>query len=48
MTQFGMFPMGLGNHIKYTIHEPLAVKEYDFATLFEKTEQAVNSAILNS
>lgn len=48
MTQFGMFPMGLGNHIKYTIHEPLAVKDYDFATLFEKTEQAVNSAIHNS
>lgn len=48
MTQYGMFPMGLGNHIKYTIHEPLAVKDYDFATLFEKTEQAVNSAIHNS
>ncbi len=48
MTQFGMFPMGLGKHIKYTIHEPLAVKDYDFATLFEKTEQAVNSAIHNS
>ena len=48
MTQFGMLPMGLGNHIKYTIHEPLAVKDYDFATLFEKTEQAVNSAIHNS
>lgn len=48
MTKFGTFPMGLGKHIKYIIHEPLAVKDYDFATLFEKTEQAVNSAIHNS
>lgn len=48
MTKFGMFPLGLGNQINYTIHEPLPVKDYDFATLFQKTEQAVINSIHTS
>jgi 1-acyl-sn-glycerol-3-phosphate acyltransferase len=28
MVKFGAFPMGLGNKLEFTIHEPLAVKEY--------------------
>lgn len=48
MTKFGAFPMGLGNHLKFIIHEPLAVSAYDFATLFEKTQQAVTGSIHNS
>jgi 1-acyl-sn-glycerol-3-phosphate acyltransferase len=41
MVKFGFFPVGLGNHLTFTIHKPLAVKDYDFATIMEKTEKAV-------
>ena len=39
--KYGNFPLGMGNKIKFTVHHPLKVSEYDFNTLFEKTEQAV-------
>lgn len=43
--RFGMFPMGLGSKVSLEVHNPIKVSEVDFATLFEKTEQAVVSAI---
>jgi len=43
--RYGPFPMGLGNHLVFTVHEPMKVSDYDFNTLFEKTEQAVVSGI---
>jgi 1-acyl-sn-glycerol-3-phosphate acyltransferase len=46
MLKWGNFPLGLGNKIIITIHEPMSVKETEFETLFEKTESAVISAIL--
>jgi 1-acyl-sn-glycerol-3-phosphate acyltransferase len=39
MVKFGAFPMGLGNKLEFTIHEPLAVKEYSFEELMQKTEK---------
>jgi 1-acyl-sn-glycerol-3-phosphate acyltransferase len=39
--KYGNFPLGMGNKIKFTVHPPLKVSDYDFNTLFEKTEQAV-------
>lgn len=45
MVKFGAFPMGLGSKLEFIIHEPLAVKEHSFDELFQKTEQAVVSAI---
>lgn len=48
MVKFGAFPMGLGNNLEFTIHEPLAVKEYSFEELIEKAEKAVVSAIINN
>jgi len=48
MVKFGAFPMGLGNKLEFTIHEPLAVKEYSFEELMQKTESAVVSAIKNN
>lgn len=39
--QYGTFPLGLGVRLKFTVHPAMAVKEYDFNTLFEKTEQAI-------
>lgn len=41
MVQFGMFPMGLGNRITFTIQEPMAVSDYSVEELLYKTEQAV-------
>lgn len=41
MTRWGAFPLGLGNKIVLTIHDPIHVKDQPFAETFEKTEQAV-------
>ncbi len=41
MTRWGSFPLGLGNRLVFTIHDPLAVKAMPFPELFEKTENAV-------
>lgn len=45
MVRFGLFPVGLGNHLEFMIHEAISVKTTDFETLFEKTQNAVKSAI---
>jgi len=45
MVRFGQFPMGLGNRLQFTIHEPIAVKDYSFAEIMEKTEKAVVEGI---
>ena len=43
--RYGMFPNGLGCKVTLEAHDPIKVSEVDFATLFEKTEQAIVSAI---
>ncbi|MBK0369697.1 lysophospholipid acyltransferase family protein [Flavobacterium agrisoli] len=45
MVKYGFFPVGLGNHLTFTVHKALSVKEYDFDTLMKETEKAVVSAI---
>ncbi|MBN9283390.1 MULTISPECIES: lysophospholipid acyltransferase family protein [Flavobacterium] len=47
MVRFGAFPMGLGNKLKFTIHEPIAVKDHSFQEIMEKTENAVVQGIKN-
>ena len=44
--RYGNFPLGIGNRVKFTVHPPLKVSDYDFNTLFEKTEQAVISDLV--
>ncbi len=39
--QYGSFPLGVGAKLKFIVHKPLAVKEMDFNTLFEKVEKAI-------
>lgn len=39
--RFGGFPLGLGNRLQLIVHEPIAVRDMDFNTLFEKTEQTI-------
>lgn len=45
MVKFGAFPMGLGTKMEFTIHEPLAVKDYSFEELMQKTESAVKQSL---
>jgi 1-acyl-sn-glycerol-3-phosphate acyltransferase len=45
LVKWGPFPMGLGNKVTLTVHEPISVKDVPFQTLFEQTEQAVVNGI---
>mgnify|MGYP003624186270 FL=1 len=45
IVKYGFFPLGLGNRLTFVLHKPLAVSEYDFAELMEKTESAVVNGI---
>lgn len=47
MVKFGAFPMGLGTRLQFIIHEPLAVKDFSFDELKEKTENTVKQSIKN-
>ncbi|MFN3967338.1 lysophospholipid acyltransferase family protein [Flavobacterium sp.] len=47
MVKFGAFPMGLGNRLQFIIHEPMAVKDFSFEELMQKTEQAIVQSIKN-
>lgn len=43
--RYGSFPLGLFNHITFTVHKPIEVKSTDFNTLFEETKEAVIGSI---
>ena len=43
--KYGFFPFGLGNRLIFTIHPALAVKDYTFDEIMQKTEQTIVSSI---
>jgi 1-acyl-sn-glycerol-3-phosphate acyltransferase len=45
MVRYGSFPMGLGNRLTFTIHQPIKVSDYSFEELLEKIEKTVVSGI---
>src|SRR5690554_3918857 len=45
MVKFGTFPMGLGNRLIFTLHQPLKVSDYSFEEIFQITEQGIVSGI---
>ncbi len=45
MVKFGAFPMGLGNNLQFIIHEAIAVKDYSFDELMQRTEKSVTQSI---
>lgn len=45
--KWGFFPFGLGNHLTFVVHEPLAVKDYSFDEIFEKTRTEIINGIKN-
>jgi 1-acyl-sn-glycerol-3-phosphate acyltransferase len=47
MVRFGFFPLGLGNHLTFTVHKPLCVKELSFDEIINRTEKAVVEGIKN-
>lgn len=44
--RYGAFPLGIGNKLTYTVHTPIAVKDCDFQTLFERTQKAIVDGII--
>jgi 1-acyl-sn-glycerol-3-phosphate acyltransferase len=45
MFRFGKFPFGLGARINIYAHKSIQVKEFDFETLMQKTEELIKSKI---
>ena len=43
--KYGFLPFGLGNRLTFTIHPALAVKDYTFDELMQKTEQTIVNSI---
>lgn len=47
LVKFGFFPLGLGNHLTFTVHKPLSVSEFPFEEIMKTTEKAVIEGIIN-
>jgi 1-acyl-sn-glycerol-3-phosphate acyltransferase len=46
--RYGKFPMGIGNHIKFTVHKPLEIINFTNKTeLIQQVEQTIVEAIEN-
>lgn len=43
--KYGFFPFGLGNRLTFTVHKPLAVKDYPFDEIMQKTEKAIVESV---
>lgn len=46
VSRYGLFPMGVGEQITLTVHEPLAPQDRDFEEMFAEMEEAIKSAVL--
>lgn len=46
MTQYGLFPLGIGNRLECIIHTPISVSNTSFLDLFEQTEQSITRSII--
>jgi 1-acyl-sn-glycerol-3-phosphate acyltransferase len=44
--RYGSFPLGIGNKVTFSVHQPIKVSECDFNTLFERTEKAIIDRII--
>lgn len=45
--KYGFFPLGLGNHLIFTVHKPIAVKDFTFEEIMKKTESVIVQGIKN-
>ena len=44
--KYGLFPLGLGNHLTIVVHKPLSVKDLSFDELMKQTEQSIVQGII--
>jgi 1-acyl-sn-glycerol-3-phosphate acyltransferase len=44
--RYGKFPLGLGAHIKFTVHKPIKVSDYEANTLAEMVEKQIIQDII--
>ncbi len=47
MFRYGNFPLGLGSNIIFTVHEPMAIKDFETADLLARTENKIKKFITN-
>lgn len=47
MVKYGFFPLGLGNRLTFTVHEPISVAEVPFDALMERTESTIVQGLKN-
>lgn len=47
LLKYGTFPYGLGSHISIEVNEALAVKDFDFNEIMQKTEEVIKQGIKN-
>lgn len=45
--QYGKFPLGIGNHLQFMVHQPLKVSEYKANELIDIIEKQITGAIKN-
>lgn len=43
--RYGKFPLGLGSHLKFLVHSPLVLSDYNHEELISKIEQQITQAI---
>ena len=43
--KYGKFPMGIGAHLKFLVHEPLKASDYDKETLLKTVEKTIKDYI---
>ncbi|XLS29416.1 lysophospholipid acyltransferase family protein [Flavobacteriaceae bacterium M23B6Z8] len=48
LLQYGKFPMGIGAHVKFTVHAPLKVNEHSTSDLINIIEKTITDSIKNS
>ena len=46
MLQYGKFPMGIGTHLKFKVHEPIPAGSMEDDLLIEKVEQQITGSII--
>ncbi len=46
LVKFGFFPLGLGNRLTFTVHKPMAVKDFSFEELMTRTESSIVNSLI--
>lgn len=45
MQRYGKFPMGIGNRLSFTVHEPIKVEDHEHNQIIETIEKQITDAI---